>query len=181
MNIPSLNSLLFLCFSLRFGTVLGFRFGNLSSCQHYMLCNTEGVKKERLKTFFFLFRTHTFVLDWTCSLQSKHFLTLGAQREQVAMWPHGPKRVSLFMSEQTMHSSIGFLSSISSLPPLESSLNLFPRKQRESEHKRKNIRSLTWLFQKDLWDTKRLTYSLDLRILAWCDWFTDHNWKSIFL
>lgn len=47
----------------------------------------------------------TFVLDWTCSLQMRHFLTRGEQREQVAMCPQGPNRVSLFMSEHTMHSS----------------------------------------------------------------------------
>lgn len=35
----------------------------------------------------------------------RHFLTRGEHSEQVAMWPHGPNRVSLFMSEHTMHSS----------------------------------------------------------------------------
>lgn len=47
----------------------------------------------------------TLVLDWTCSLQMRHFLTRGEQREQVAIWPQGPKSVSLFISEHTMHSS----------------------------------------------------------------------------
>lgn len=47
----------------------------------------------------------TLVLDWTWSLQMRHFLTRGEQREQVAMCPQGPNRVSLFMSEQTIHSS----------------------------------------------------------------------------
>lgn len=47
----------------------------------------------------------TLVLDCTCSLQMRHFLTRGEQREQVAMCPQGPKRVSLFMSEHTIHSS----------------------------------------------------------------------------
>lgn len=47
----------------------------------------------------------TFVLDWTCSLQMRHFLTLGEHREQVAMCPHGPNKVSLFISEHTIHSS----------------------------------------------------------------------------
>lgn len=49
--------------------------------------------------------SNTLVLDWTCSLQMRHFLTRGEQREQVAMCPQGPNKVSLFMSEQTMHSS----------------------------------------------------------------------------
>lgn len=35
----------------------------------------------------------------------RHFLTRGEHKEQVAMCPHGPKRVSLFMSEHTIHSS----------------------------------------------------------------------------
>lgn len=30
---------------------------------------------------------------------------LEAQREQVAMWPHGPKRISRLLSVQTMHSN----------------------------------------------------------------------------
>lgn len=47
----------------------------------------------------------TLVLDWTWSLQMRHFLTRGEQREQVAMCPQGPNRVSLFMSEHTIHSS----------------------------------------------------------------------------
>lgn len=49
--------------------------------------------------------SNTLVLDWTCSLQMRHFLTRGEQREQVAMCPQGPNRVSLFMSEHTIHSS----------------------------------------------------------------------------
>lgn len=48
---------------------------------------------------------YTLVLDWTCSLQMRHFLTRGEQREQVAIWPQGPKSVSLFISEHTIHSS----------------------------------------------------------------------------
>lgn len=47
----------------------------------------------------------TLVLDWTWSLQMRHFFTRGEQREQVAMCPQGPNSVSLFMSEHTMHSS----------------------------------------------------------------------------
>lgn len=47
----------------------------------------------------------TLVLDWTCSLQMRHFLTRGEHSEQVAMWPHGPNSVSRFMSEHTIHSS----------------------------------------------------------------------------
>ena len=47
----------------------------------------------------------TFVLDCTCSLHSRHFFTLGEHREHVAMWPHGPNKVSLFKSEHTIHSS----------------------------------------------------------------------------
>lgn len=47
----------------------------------------------------------TFVLDWTCSLQMRHFFTRGEHREHVAICPHGPNRVSLFISEHTMHSS----------------------------------------------------------------------------
>lgn len=47
----------------------------------------------------------TLVLDWTWSLQMRHFLTRGEHREQVAMCPQGPNRVSLFMSEHTIHSS----------------------------------------------------------------------------
>lgn len=47
----------------------------------------------------------TLVLDWTWSLQMRHFLTRGEQSEQVAMCPHGPNSVSRFISEQTMHSS----------------------------------------------------------------------------
>lgn len=35
----------------------------------------------------------------------RHFLTRGEHKEQVAMCPQGPKRVSLFMSEHTIHSS----------------------------------------------------------------------------
>ena len=35
----------------------------------------------------------------------RHFFTRGEQREQVAMCPQGPNRVSLFMSEHTIHSS----------------------------------------------------------------------------
>ena len=47
----------------------------------------------------------TLVRDWTWSLHMRHFLTRGEHREHVAMWPHGPNRVSRFMSEHTMHSS----------------------------------------------------------------------------
>ena len=47
----------------------------------------------------------TLVLDWTCSLQRRHFFTLGEHREHVQTWPHGPNKVSRFKSEQTMHSS----------------------------------------------------------------------------
>lgn len=35
----------------------------------------------------------------------RHFFTRGEHKEHVAMWPQGPKRVSLFMSEHTIHSS----------------------------------------------------------------------------
>lgn len=35
----------------------------------------------------------------------RHFLTRGEHKEQVAICPHGPKRVSLFISEHTIHSS----------------------------------------------------------------------------
>jgi len=48
---------------------------------------------------------HTLVRDWTGSLHSKHFLTRGEHREQVATCPHGPNRVSRFVSEQTIQSS----------------------------------------------------------------------------
>ena len=48
------------------------------------------------------------------SLQTRHFLTRGAQAEQQLTWPHGPKSVSRFMSEQTMHSSAASLMS----PPI---------------------------------------------------------------
>ena len=44
------------------------------------------------------------------SRQSRHFLTLGAQCEQKVMWPQGREMVSLFWSEQTMHSSRHFSS-----------------------------------------------------------------------
>jgi len=47
----------------------------------------------------------TLVRDWTGSLHSKHFFTLGEQREHVATCPHGPNKVSRFVSEQTMQSS----------------------------------------------------------------------------
>lgn len=34
----------------------------------------------------------------------KHFFTLGAQSEHVAICPHGPNKVSRLLSEQTIHS-----------------------------------------------------------------------------
>ncbi len=61
----------------------------------------------------------TFVLDCTWSLHIRHFLTLGEQREQVAIWPHGPNRVSLFISEQTMHSSSDSCSMVGMMRRLE--------------------------------------------------------------
>lgn len=59
------------------------------------------IKKQKQKAV----EVFTFVLDWTCSLQMRHFFTRGEHREQVAICPHGPNRVSLFISEHTMHSS----------------------------------------------------------------------------
>ena len=46
----------------------------------------------------------TFVLEVTGSLQMRHFFTLAAQTEQAATWPHGANRVSLELSEHTIHS-----------------------------------------------------------------------------
>lgn len=43
--------------------------------------------------------------DCTGSLHIRHFFTLGEHKEHVAIWPQGPKSVSLFMSEHTIHSS----------------------------------------------------------------------------
>lgn len=62
----------------------------------------EGREEEEKKN-----RNHilTLVRDCTGSLQMRHFLTRGEQREQVAMCAQGPNRVSRLRSEQTMHSS----------------------------------------------------------------------------
>lgn len=76
-----------------------------------LMIRTETTASDHLEstwmqeTSHYLSGPHTLVLDWTCSLQMRHFLTRGEQREQVAICPQGPNRVSLFMSEHTIHSS----------------------------------------------------------------------------
>ena len=66
--------------------------------------STETEYEEMFENLFKLAKL-TLVLDWTCSLQIKHFFTLGEHNEHVAICPQGPNSVSLFISEQTMHSS----------------------------------------------------------------------------
>ena len=60
----------------------------------------------------------TFLLSSTYSLQRRHFLTRAEHWPQTVMWPQGRKRISRFWSEQTMHSSKHFSSSL--MPPTPS-------------------------------------------------------------
>ena len=80
------------------------------NCNCYFWCRFEKASErergERLKKC-------TFVRTVMGSLQTRHFLTRGAQTEQQLTWPHGPKRISRFKSEQTMHSSTKSNSDIS--------------------------------------------------------------------
>ena len=54
----------------------------------------------------------TFLRSSTYSLHSKHFFTLGEHWLQTVMWPQGMNKTSLFWSEQTIHSSKHFSSTL---------------------------------------------------------------------
>lgn len=71
--------------------------------------NTMHYNEERGVTFAHRKKSFIIILtlerDCTGSLHIRHFFTLGEHKEHVAIWPQGPKSVSLFMSEHTIHSS----------------------------------------------------------------------------